>query len=34
MLFEDNVAYIEQIKSRFIKDDQTKYISPKFFYTF
>ena len=32
-LFEDNVAFIAQIKGRYIKGDRTKHISPKFFYT-
>ncbi|KAL0551378.1 hypothetical protein IC582_010464 [Cucumis melo] len=33
ILFEDNTAYIAQIKGGYIKGDRTKYISPKFFYT-
>ena len=32
-LFEDNVAYIAQIKGDYIKGDRTKHIFPKFFYT-
>ena len=32
-LHENNVAYIAQIKWRFIKGDRTKHISHKFFYT-
>ena len=32
-LYENNVAYITQIKCGFIKYDRTKYIFPKFFYT-
>ena len=33
ILFEDNVAYIAQIKGGYIKRDRTKNFSPKFFYT-
>ena len=33
MLFEDNAAYIAQMKSGYIKGDITKHISLKFFYT-
>ena len=33
ILFEDNIAYIAQIKKGYIKRDRTKHISPKFFYT-
>ena len=33
VLYEDNVACIVQVKARYIKGDQTKHISPKFFYT-
>ena len=32
-LHENNVAYIAQIKWRFIKGDRTKHISPQFIYT-
>ena len=31
-IYEDNTACIEQIKLGFIKGDNTKHISPKFFY--
>ena len=33
VLYEDNVVCIAQVKGIYIKGDQTKYISPKFFYT-
>ena len=33
VLYEDNVAYIAQVKEGYIKGDRTKHISPKFFYT-
>ena len=33
VLYEDNAAYIVQIKGGYIKGDRTKHISPKFFYT-
>ena len=33
ILFEDNAAYIAQIKGGYIKGDRTKHISPKIFYT-
>ena len=33
VLYEDNVAYIAQVKGGYIKGDRTKHISPKFFYT-
>ena len=33
VLYENNVACIEQIKGGYIKGDRTKHISPKFFYT-
>ena len=33
VLYEDNAACIAQIKGGYIKDDRTKHISPKFFYT-
>ena len=33
ILYEDNIAYISQIKEGFIKGDRIKHISPKFFYT-
>ena len=32
-LYEDNVACIAQIKRGSVKDDKTKHIFPKFFYT-
>ena len=33
VLYEDNDACIAQIKGGYIKGDQPKHISPKFFYT-
>ena len=33
LLFEDNIAFIAQIKGGYIKGDKTKHISPKLFYT-
>jgi hypothetical protein len=33
MIYEDNTACIAQIKEGYIKGDQTKHISPKFFST-
>jgi hypothetical protein len=33
IIYEDNAACIDQIKSGFIKGDRTKHISPKFFFT-
>ena len=33
ILYEDNVVCIAQMKGGYIKGDQTKHISPKFFYT-
>jgi len=33
ILFEDNVASITQLRGDYIKEDKTKHISPKFFYT-
>jgi hypothetical protein len=33
ILYEDNAAYITQIRGGYIKGDRTKRISPKFFYT-
>ena len=33
ILFEDNAAYITQLRGGYIKGDKTKHISPKFFYT-
>ena len=33
VLYEDNAACIAQLKGGFIKGDQTKHISPKFFFT-
>ena len=32
-LFEDNAAWIAQLKGGFIKRDRMKHISPKLFYT-
>ena len=32
-LYEDNTACIAQLKGGYIKRDQTKHISPKFFHT-
>ena len=32
-MFEDNIACIEQLKKGYIKGDNTKHISPKFFFT-
>ena len=32
-LYEDNAACIAQLKEGLIKEDRTKYISPKLFYT-
>ena len=32
-IFEDNAAYIAQVRGGYIKGDRTKHISPKFFYT-
>ena len=31
-IYEDNAACIEQMKQCFIKGDNTKHISPKYFY--
>jgi hypothetical protein len=33
ILYEDNAAYITQIRGDYIKGDRTKHISPKFFHT-
>ncbi|KAL0415671.1 UNVERIFIED_CONTAM: hypothetical protein Slati_3399000 [Sesamum latifolium] len=33
ILYEDNAAFIAQLKEGYIKGDRTKYISPKFFFT-
>jgi hypothetical protein len=33
ILFEDNAVCITQLRGDCIKEDRTKYISPKFFYT-
>ncbi|GAV60455.1 hypothetical protein CFOL_v3_03985 [Cephalotus follicularis] len=33
VIYEDNADYITQLRGRYIKDDRTKHISPKFFYT-
>ena len=32
-IFEDNAAFIAQVRGGYIKGDRTKHISPKFFYT-
>lgn len=32
-IYEDNIACIAQLKDGYIKVDQTKHISPKFFFT-
>ena len=33
ILYEDNVACIDQLKGGYINEDRTKYISPKFIFT-
>ena len=33
ILYEDNAAFITQIKGGYIKGNRTKHIAPKFFYT-
>ena len=33
ILYEDNAAYITQIRGGYIKGDRNKHIAPKFFYT-
>ncbi|GAV57477.1 hypothetical protein CFOL_v3_01014 [Cephalotus follicularis] len=33
VIYEDNAACITQLRGGYIKGDQMKYISPKFFYT-
>ncbi|XP_074374728.1 secreted RxLR effector protein 161-like [Apium graveolens] len=33
VLFEENSAYVKQLKKGYIKGDRTKHILPKFFYT-
>ena len=33
VIYEDNDAYIAQLRGGYIKRDRTKHISPKFFYT-
>ena len=33
ILYEDNAAYIAQLKGGYIKGDLTKHISTKFFFT-
>ena len=33
ILYEDNAAYITQIRGGYIKGDRSKNIAPKFFYT-
>ena len=32
-MYEDNAACIGQLKGGYIKEDRTKHISPKFFFT-
>ena len=32
-MYEDNAACIAQLKGGYIKEDRTKHISPKFFFT-
>ena len=32
-IYEDNTAYISQLKEDYIKGDRRKHISPKFFFT-
>jgi hypothetical protein len=34
ILYEDNIAYITQLKGGYIKGDRTKHISSKFFFTY
>lgn len=34
IIYEDNVAFIAQIRGGYIKEDKTKYILPKFFHTY
>ena len=33
IIYEDNAAYVAQVRRGYIKGDKTKHISPKFFYT-
>ena len=33
IIYEDNAAYVAQVRGGYIKGDKTKHISPKFFYT-
>lgn len=33
IFYEDNIAYVTQLKWGYIKGDRTKHISPKFFFT-
>ena len=33
IIFEDNDAYVAQVRERYIKGDKTKHILSKFFYT-
>ena len=33
ILYEDNVAWLAQLKKGYIKRDRTKNITPKFFFT-
>ena len=33
IIYEDNAAYVAQVKGGYIKVDKTKHISSKFFYT-
>ena len=32
IIYENNIAYIAQVRGGYIKGDKTKHISPKFFY--
>ncbi|CAL9219226.1 unnamed protein product [Arabidopsis halleri] len=34
VMYEDNVACIAQLKDGYIKEDRTKHILPKFFFTY
>jgi len=34
ILYEDNIAYVTQLKGGYIKGDRKKHISPKFFFTY
>ena len=33
IIYENNTAYVAQVRGGYIKGDKTKHISPKFFYT-